>query len=124
MIPQILNNAVTKFSWLTIECCLITNQAALMTRKTWAGMASNAVWIAVGILLAWLVWCIVAFVSKKPVKSMEPKARQAVDSVSFLLFFYWMTAGLLTSIINMPMVWVSWAALALCLIFFVLRGKN
>lgn len=121
---SVLASPVTKFSFLTIECCLISNCAALTLNRSWEGMASNSIYIAAGVFIAWVVWCACMMISKKTIRPIPAAAGRLVDNCSMLLFFYWFACSFFKSINNMPMVWVSWAVLAVCLIFFIVTAAR
>ncbi len=121
---SILESPVTKFSYLTVECCLISNCAALALQRTWRGMASNSIFIAAGVFIAWVAWCVYMLMSKKEIKPIVPRAGRLIDNCNTLLFFYYIACTLFRSINNMPMVWVSWGVLAICLIFFIVSHSR
>lgn len=120
----ILESPVTKFSYLTVECCLISNCAALALHRTWNGMASNSVFIGAGVLIAWVVWCVYMLMSKKVIRPIAPAPGRLIDNCNTLLFFYYLACTIFRSINNMPMVWVSWAVLAICLVFFIVSPRR
>lgn len=60
------------------------------------------------ILFGFLVWATIILLSKKEVREMPTKSRLIIETISRLLFLYWLyiTAGLIVAII--------WGVLILC----------
>ena len=100
-IRNILNSTASEVSILAIICCLISMSLSIGPYGKWNIFAVVSTIIGAFILLGLLVWGTIMLFSEKEVREMPTKPRLIVESISRLLFLYWLyvTVGLLVAII-------------------------
>lgn len=107
-IKNIFNSKESEISILIIVCCMIANNLA----NSYYGNRTHVAVIASllgGITLVFiLIWATVKLIANKEVMEMPRKCRLIIESISRLLFLYWIyiTVGLIPAIV--------WAAFILC----------
>lgn len=100
-IRNILNSTASAVSILAIICCLISMSLSIESYGKWNIITMGSTIIGSLILFCLLAWATVMLVSKKEVREMSTKPRLIVETISRLLFLYWLylTAGLIGAII-------------------------
>lgn len=100
-IRNIFNSTASEVSILAIICCLISMSLSIESYGKWNIIAVVSTIIGALVLLWLLVWATIMLFSKKEVIEMPTKPRLIVESISRLLFLYWLyvTVGLLAAII-------------------------
>ncbi len=106
-IRNIFNSTLSEVSMLVIICCLISMNLSIELYGKWNIIEVVSIIIGALVLFSLLAWTTVMLFSKKEVKEMPIKPRIIIESISRLLFLYWLyiTADLIAAII--------WAALIL-----------
>ena len=100
-IKNIFNSKESEISILIIVCCMIANILA----NSYYGNRTHIAVIASllgGITLVFiLIWATVKLIAHKEVKEMPRKSRLIIESISRLLFLYWIyiTVGLILAIV-------------------------
>ncbi len=86
---------------LMIICCLISMNLSNEYYGKWNLIAIISIIIGALVLFSLLAWATVMFFSKKEVREMPIKPRLIIESISRLLFLYWLyvTTGLIVAII-------------------------
>lgn len=100
-IKNVFNSAVSEVSILVIICCLIITALAMDPSGEWSSLAAGAS-IVGGVALVFLLsWATYKLITKKEVNEMPLKSRLIVETISRLLFMYWLyiTLGLIPAII-------------------------
>lgn len=106
-IRNIFNSKESEISILVIVCCMIATNLSIQRSGNWTDVAVIASIISGLILFFLLVWATIKLITRKQVKEMPRKPRLIVESLSRLLFLYWIyiTMGLIPAIV--------WAAFVL-----------
>lgn len=107
-IKSIFNSKECEISILIIVCCLIATNLTNSYYGNWTDVAVIASLLGGITLVFLLTWATVKLITHKEVKEMPRKNRLIIESISRLLFLYWIyiTVGLIPAIV--------WAAFVLC----------
>lgn len=106
-IKNIFNSSVCELSMLVIVCCMIVTNLSLKHYNGWTGIAVAATVIGGVVLFSFLVRATLMLITKKKVKEMPIKSRLIFESISRLLFLYWIY------IVAGPIFAIIWAAFML-----------
>ena len=89
-IRNIFNSTASEVSILAIIGCLISMSLSIESYGNWNIITTVSTIIGFLILLCLLVWATTVLVSKKEVREMPTKPRLIVETISRLLFLYWL----------------------------------
>ncbi len=100
-IRNIFNSLVCEVSIAIIIGCMIITSLSIEPNGELNGVALLSSIFGALVLLGLLTWAIIKLTSKREVKEMPIKSRIVIESISRLLFMYWLyiTVGALPAII-------------------------
>lgn len=100
-IRNIFNSRQCELSILIIVCFMIATNLSFKSYGGWNDIAVVSSILGVLVLLSLITWATVKLITKKEVRAMSDKPRIVLESISRLLFLYWIyiTVGTIFAII-------------------------
>lgn len=108
LIRNIFNSSLCEVSILVIVCCMIVTNLSFKSYGGWNDIAVVSSILGGFVLLSLLIWATVKLITKKEVRAMSDKSRIVIESISRLLFLFWIyiTTG--------PIFTIIWAVFVIC----------
>lgn len=101
LIRNIFNSLQCEISILLILCCMIVTTISFKSGGEWNDIAVASSILGGFLLLGLLIWITVKLIARKEVRAMSDRPRIVIESISRLMFLYWIyiTMSLIFAII-------------------------
>lgn len=95
LIRNIFNSLQCEIAILVIVCCMIVTNLSYKYNGEWNDIAVVSSILGGLILFSLIIWITVRLINKKEIRAMSDKPRLVIETISRLLFLYWIyiTAG-------------------------------
>lgn len=107
LIRNIFNSLQCEIAILVIVCCMIVTNLTFKSYGEWNDIAVVSSILGGFVLFSLLIWATVKLITQKEVRAMSDKPRLVIESISRLLFLYWIY------IVSGPIFAIIWAVFVL-----------